>query len=154
MYPLYVYVVLVHSSSSLSCIVGFSGLGGNGGILAEHPDLPPTELPDLKPMCSIILKDANITDYTDEDMATLVAVNSARVAEAVHRLKFTTDEQDRVDLTNMLLRTEKCVLCNALTYGDGYDPAPLADHGRCCFACSALKVRMHQACSVCKARMQ
>jgi len=134
--------------------VGIISFRGNGGIPAQHPDLPSEELPDLKPMCSIILQDANITDYTEDDMARLVAVNSARTAEVVQRLKFTADEQGRIALTDMLLRTEQCVLCNALTYGNGYDPAPLADHGRCCMACSALKVRMHQVCSVCKARMQ
>ena len=105
-------------------------------------------------MCSIILKDANIVDYTEEDMAHLVAMNSACMVEVVQRLKFMADEQGRIALTDMLLRTEQCVLCNALTYGNGYDPTPLVDHGRCCMACSALKVRMHQVCSVCKARMQ
>ena len=47
--------------------VGILGYRGNGGLPAEQPL--------LKPYCSLFLKDASTTGCTEEQMATVIAVN-------------------------------------------------------------------------------
>jgi hypothetical protein len=87
--------------------------------------------------------------HCDQIIVRLPLVHENRAIELHGKLKLRSEAPH----LHRLWAFHAVVIEAALTYGNGYDPAPLADHGRCCMACSALKVRMHQVCSVCKARM-